>query len=305
MKQGMQHHTAHLRRSVLYVPASNEKALTKSASLACDAVIYDLEDAVGPEEKLEARERLRDFLMGGDRPRCEIVVRINALSSIWGTEDFLAARAVRPNAILLPKVDGPRDVLDVDAALDETDAPRSLKLWAMVETPRAVLNLGAIAELGRNPAARLSCLVAGTNDLAKESGIELTADRRYLSPFLFQLVMAARAGGLSVLDGVSNDFRDLEAFAASCREARSTGFDGKTLIHPAQIQPANTTFAPSPEAIAEAEAIVAAFANPENAGRGVISLDGRMVERLHLEMAQTLLARANAITRKDSRETAS
>ncbi|WP_113153590.1 CoA ester lyase [Nitratireductor sp. OM-1] len=300
----MQHHPARLRRSVLYAPASNEKALLKSTSLACDVVIYDLEDAVGPEEKLAARERLRDFLNGGDRPRCEIVVRINALSSIWGTEDFLAARAMRPDAILLPKVDRPRDILDVDAMLDETDAPRSLKLWAMIETPRGVLNLGPIAELGRDPAARLSCLVAGTNDLAKETGIELTADRRYLSPFLFQLVMAARAGGLSVLDGVSNDFRDLEAFEASCLEARSMGFDGKTLIHPAQIGPANAVFAPSSEAIAEAEAIVTAFADPNNAGRGVISLNGRMVERLHLEMAQTLLARADAIRDKDNRETA-
>ncbi len=301
---GMQHHPAQLRRSVLYVPASNEKALVKSATLGCDAVIYDLEDAVGPEEKLDARERLRDFLNGGDRPRCEVVVRINALSSIWGTEDFLAARAVRPDAILLPKVNGPRDILDADAALDETDAPRSLKLWAMIETPRAVLNLGPIAELGRDPAARLSCLVAGTNDLAKETGVELTEDRRYLAPFLFQLVMAARAGGISVLDGVSNDFRDLDAFGKGCREARSMGFDGKTLIHPAQIAPANSVFAPSSEAIAEAEAIVAAFADPENAGRGVISFNGRMVERLHLEMAQTLLERASAIRLKESGETA-
>ncbi|MCR4268704.1 CoA ester lyase [Nitratireductor sp. ZSWI3] len=294
----MQQPTVQLRRSVLYVPASNEKALRKSASLACDAVIFDLEDAVAPGEKVAARERLRDFLAGKDRPGCEIVVRINALASEWGTEDLLAARAARPDAILLPKVDGPKDVLEADAALDETDAPRALKLWAMVETPRAVLNLGPIAELGRDPAARLTCLVAGTNDLAKDTGIALTPDRRHLAPFLLQMVMACRAGGLTVLDGVSNDFRDLEAFEAACAEARAMGFDGKTLIHPAQIGPANAVFAPSPEAVAEAEAIVAAFAEPENRGRGVISLDGRMVERLHLEMARGLLARARAITER-------
>ncbi|EKF41768.1 HpcH/HpaI aldolase [Nitratireductor indicus C115] len=289
----------HLRRSVLYVPASNEKAMRKCASLACDAVIFDLEDAVAPEEKPAARERLRAFLASEERPRMEVAVRINALSSEWGTEDLLAARAMRPDAILLPKVDGPKDVLEADAALDETDAPRSLALWAMIETPRSILNLGAIAELGRDPAARLSCLVAGTNDLAKDTGIALTPDRRYLAPFLLQMVMAARAGDLCAIDGVSNDFRDLEAFERSCAEARAMGFDGKTLIHPAQIGPANAVFAPSAEALAQAEAVVEAFDRPENRGRGVISLDGRMVERLHLEMARRIIARAHTIREKD------
>ena len=287
-----------LRRSVLYVPASNEKALAKCASLGCDVVVFDLEDAVAPDEKAAARERLRDFLAGDGRPDCEIVVRINALASEWGSEDLLAARAVQPDGILLPKVDGPKDILEVDAALDEMDARRTLKLWAMIETPRAVLNLGPIAELGQNPAARLACLVAGTNDLAKETGISLSPDRRYMTPFLLQMVMAGRAGNLAVLDGVSNDFRDLDAFGRACLEARAMGFDGKTLIHPAQIGPANAAFAPSTEDVAEARAIVAAFALPENRGRGAISLDGRMVERLHLDMAQTLLARARAIEEK-------
>lgn len=289
----------HLRRSVLYVPASNEKAMRKCASLACDAVIFDLEDAVAPEEKPAARERLRAFLASEERPRMEVAVRINALSSEWGTEDLLAARAMRPDAILLPKVDGPKDVLEADAALDETDAPRSLALWAMIETPRSILNLGPIAELGRDPAARLSCLVAGTNDLAKDTGIALTPDRRHLAPFLLQMVMAARAGDLCAIDGVSNDFRDLEAFERSCTEARAMGFDGKTLIHPVQIGPANAVFAPSAEALAEAEAVVEAFDRPENRGRGVISLDGRMVERLHLEMARRIIARAHTIREKD------
>jgi citrate lyase subunit beta/citryl-CoA lyase len=169
----------------------------------------------------------------------------------------------------------------------------------MVETPKAMLNLGAIAELGRDPSARLECFVAGTNDLVKETGVLATADRRYLMPWLMQMVLAARAGGLDILDGVSNDFRDAEAFARECGQARAMGFDGKTLIHPAQIEPANAVFSPSEAEIAEAEAIAKAFAKPENAGRGAISLDGRMVERLHLEQAGRLLARIATMKERD------
>ena len=281
-----------LRRSVLYVPAANNKALAKLPSLDCDVAIIDLEDSVAPERKDEARERLRDFFRQTERGRRELVIRINALSGKWGGEDLLAARACKPDAILLPKVDTPRDVLDANDALDETDAPASLEIWAMVETPKAMLNLGAIAELGRDPSARLCCLVAGTNDLAKETGV---ADRRYLTPWLMQMVLAARAGGLDIIDGVSNDFRDAEAFARECGEARAMGFDGKTLIHPAQIGPANAVFSPSEAEMAEAEAIRDVFAKPENSGKGAISLNGRMVERLHLEQADRVLARAAAI----------
>jgi citrate lyase subunit beta/citryl-CoA lyase len=288
----MQERPSRPRRSVLYVPASNERALAKISALACDAVIVDLEDAVVPDEKSAAREKMRRFFGAVKNDKREFAIRINALSSEWGTEDLLAARACRPDAILLPKVGGPRDVLDADEALDEMDTTRTLALWAMIETPRALLNIGAIAELGRDPAARLACLVAGTNDLAKETGIR---DRRYLSPALTQMVLAARAGGLDVLDGVTNDFRDLEAFSNDCEEARAMGFDGKTLIHPAQIKPANTIFAPWEDEIAESERIVAAFARTENATKGVISIDGRMVERLHLEHAEKLLAKARLI----------
>ena len=284
-----------LRRSALYVPATNEKALAKLSSLDCDVAIIDLEDSVAPERKETARARMREFVSGQDRGRREIVVRINALSSRWGGEDLMAARDCRPDAILLPKVDTPRDVLDANDALDETDAPASLTLWAMVETPKAMLNLGALAELGRDPSARLECFVAGTNDLVKETGVLATPDRRYLMPWLMQMVLAARAGGLDVLDGVSNDFRDPEAFTRECGEARAMGFDGKTLIHPAQIGPANAVFSPSGAEIAEAEEISRAFARPENAGKGAISLDGLMVERLHLEQAGRVLAKADAL----------
>ena len=280
------------RRSVLYVPAGNEKALAKIATLACDAVIVDLEDSIAPQAKAEAREAMRAFVSGRPAGGPEIAVRINPLSSEWGTEDLLAARTAGADAILLPKVEGPRDILETDEALDDTDAPPELALWAMIETPRAVLNLGALAELARDAAARLSCLVAGTNDLVKETGVRATPDRRYLNGWLSQIVLAARAAGIDALDGVGNDFRDLDAFARECAEGRNMGFDGKTLIHPAQVGPANLAFSPDAGEIAEARAIVAAFAAPENAGRGVIQIDGRMVERLHLAQAGRVLARA-------------
>ncbi|MER9391009.1 MULTISPECIES: CoA ester lyase [unclassified Mesorhizobium] len=288
------------RRSVLYAPASNDKALAKIATLACDAVIIDLEDAVAPADKVAARDKLADIF--ASRPvanqhgrRCEMIVRVNALSSEWGTEDLLAAAKFEPDGILLSKVATPRDILEVGDVLDDNFAPDSVKLWAMIETPKAMLNIGAIAELGRDRASRLNCFVAGTNDLVKETGILATPDRRYLVPWLMQMVLAARAGGIDILDGVSNDFRDLDAFARECTEAAAMGFDGKTLIHPAQIETANRAFAPAPEALAEAHAVKEAFALPENAGKGVIALDGRMVERLHLVQAEKLLAKAAAI----------
>ncbi len=283
------------RRSALYVPASNDKALAKIAQLACDAVIIDLEDAVAPADKLAAREKLAGIFANRPKRRCEMIVRVNALSSEWGNDDLLAAAKFEPDGILLSKVATPRDILEVGDVLDDNFAPDGVKLWAMIETPKAMLNIGAIAELGRDPASRLNCFVAGTNDLVKETGIQATPDRRYLVPWLMQMVLAARAGGIDMLDGVSNDFRDLDAFARECTEAAAMGFDGKTLIHLAQIEAANRAFAPAPEALAEARAVKDAFALPENAGKGVIALDGRMVERLHLAQAEKLLAKAAAI----------
>ena len=282
------------RRSVLYVPAVNDKALAKIATLACDAVVIDLEDSVAPGEKISAREKLKAILANRP-PRGEMVVRINALSSEWGMDDLLAAAACEPDGILLPKVDTARDVLEAGDALDDAFAPDAVKLWAMIETPKAMLNIGAIAELGRDSASRLDCFVAGTNDLVKETGVLATPDRRYLVPWLMQMVLAARAGGLDLLDGVYNDFRDVEGFAQECAEAANMGFDGKTLIHPAQIEPANAAFSPAQEAIAEARAIRDAFALVENMDKGVIALDGKMVERLHLAQAEKLLAKVAAI----------
>ena len=283
------------RRAVLYVPASNDKAIAKIPSLACDTVIFDLEDAVAPEAKAAARERLKAWFAARPQHGPECVIRVNPLSGEWGRDDLAAVCASAPDAVLLPKVNTPRDISDFDDALDEAVAPDSLKVWIMVETPKAMLNIGALAELGRDRAARLDCFVAGTNDLVKDTGVLATADRRYIVPWLLQMVLAARAGGLDVLDGVSNDFRDLDAFARECAEGAAMGFDGKTLIHPAQIEPALKAFSPSADAIAEAQAIRLAFARPENAEKGVISIDGKMVERLHLAQAERLLARAGRI----------
>ncbi|MER8572305.1 CoA ester lyase [Mesorhizobium sp. M1338] len=288
------------RRSVLYIPASNDKALAKIAQLSSDAIIIDLEDAVAPADKIAAREKLAGIL--AKRPvvndigrRCEMIVRVNALSSEWGADDLLAMAKCEPDGLLLPKVDTPRDILEVGDVLDDNFAPDAVKLWAMIETPKAMLNIGAIAELGRDPASRLDCFVAGTNDLVKETGVLVTPDRRYLVPWLMQMLLAARAGGIDMLDGVSNDFRDLDAFARECTEAAAMGFDGKSLIHPAQIEAANRAFAPSPGAVAEARSVKEAFELSENAGKGVIALNGRMVERLHLAQAEKLLAKAAAI----------
>ncbi|WP_027059323.1 HpcH/HpaI aldolase/citrate lyase family protein [Mesorhizobium loti] len=283
------------RRSVLYVPASNDKALAKIAQLSCDAIIIDLEDAVAPADKIAAREKLAGIFANRPARRCEMVVRVNALASEWGADDLLAVAKFEPDGILLSKVATPRDILEVGDVLDDNFAPDSVKLWAMIETPKALLNIGAIAELGRDPASRLACFVAGTNDLVKDTGVLATPDRRYLVPWLMQMVLAARAGGLDMLDGVSNDFRDLEAFARECAEGAAMGFDGKTLIHPAQIDAANRAFAPAPAALAEAQLVKDAFSLAENAGKGVISLNGKMVERLHLAQAEKLLAKAAAI----------
>ena len=292
------------RRSLLFVPAANPRALEKSASLAVDTLIFDLEDSVAPEAKAESRERLRTHLAGlASAPgRPEIVVRVNALDTAEGPEDLFMARGAwtkaggRPavDAILLPKVEAPGDLAAVEAVLTSTDAPESLALWAMIETPKGILNAASIAAAG----GRLAALVVGPNDIVAATGVRLSPGRPEIVPWLATIVLAAKAQGLAAIDGVYNDFADAEGFAAECAAGRAMGFDGKTLIHPAQIAAADLAFGPAPDDIARAEAIVAAFARPENLGAGVIRLDGRMVERLHLHAADRLLAQRDAIARK-------
>lgn len=289
-----------LRRSVLYVPADRPRAMTKAETLDCDAIIFDLEDAVAPEQKDAAREALRAHFKAHPSSDKERAIRINALSTPWGTEDFLAARAVLPDAILVPKVDDTRAIAEVADALDETDAPASIALWAMIETSRGVINAASIAESGAE--LRLACFVVGTNDLFKETGLGGADARKHAHPWLMQIVLAARAGGLGVLDGVFNDHTDLAGCTEECRQGAAMGFDGKTLIHPAQIDPANGAFAPDPEAVERARRLVAAFARADNAGKGVISFEGGMAERLHLALAEALIAKAEQIARRHTQE---
>ncbi len=287
------------RRSVLYLPANNARALDKLPGLLCDSVVFDLEDSIAPGAKDEARENLRRFFADGraaDLPAgMETVIRINDLSSPWGGEDLLAARGCKPDAILVPKVEAPDDIAAVEDALDQTDAPAGLRLWAMIETPRGVMNAGQIARMARTDGGRLDCFLTGTNDLLKETGVAALPGRPWLSSWLMQIVLAARAYGLDVLDGVYNDFKDEAGLVRECRDGQAMGFDGKTLIHPAQIVPANQAFGIAPERLADARAVADAFALPDNTGRGVISIDGRMVERLHLEMAERLIEKAARI----------
>ena len=274
------------RRSVLYVPAVNTRALAKLPALGADAVIVDCEDAVAPESKAEARAALATL----PRPRGELVIRVNGPATEWFADDMAAAIGARPDAILVPKVDHPADLRAAVDGFAELDEPP--RLWAMIETPKAILNIREIAEFCANPGNRTDCFVLGTNDLAKDLGLRGPA-RRILRPTLLQVLIAARAAGLDLIDGVYNDFSDAAGFAAECADGAALGFDGKSLIHPTQIEAANAAFSPTAAEAALARAVAAAFALPENAGRGVIALGGKMIERLHLAQAERLLARAS------------
>ncbi|ANK87740.1 MULTISPECIES: HpcH/HpaI aldolase/citrate lyase family protein [unclassified Rhizobium] len=296
MKQTTPLRSSSLRRSVLSVPAINLRALEKSRSLDCDAVIFDLEDSVAPENKGQARENLRAFFAGPPLAGKERIIRINSLSSAFGAADLDLVKALLPNAVLLPKVDGPQDVTDIGDLLADADAPEELRIWAMIETPRGVLNVRAIAEAGCIPGARLDCVVVGLNDLRKETGVLPQPGRSFLVPWLMQVILAVKASGLDALDSVFNDFRDGEGFDVECGQGRAMGFAGKMLIHPAQIAAANRHFGPSAEEIAEAQAIISAFADPAARGLNVINANGRMIERLHLVQAEALVHKARLIS---------
>jgi citrate lyase subunit beta/citryl-CoA lyase len=272
------------------MPGSNARALEKARTLPADALILDLEDAVAPEAKTLARDKVCAAVREGFGKR-EVIVRINALDSAWGDDDLLAVAAAGPDGILLPKVSSARDIHRVEQHLAYTQQLRRIALWAMIETATGVLNLAAIAGAD----GQLAGLVLGSNDLIKEMGGRHTKDRANLLFALGHIVLAARAHGLAVIDGVHNDISDAEGFAFACDQAKSFGFDGKTLIHPSQIEPCNIAFAPSPADIAAAEKIVAAFARPENLGKGAIAVDGHMVERLHETAARKILALAQVI----------
>jgi len=286
------------RRSVLYMPGSNAKALAKASTLPADALILDLEDSVALDQKIAAREQVVRAVRAGGFGGREVVIRINGPHTPWGEDDLAAAVAAQPNAILLPKVDGPGAIMVAARALREAEVPEGTRIWAMMETPNAILNAGSIASVAADPSSRLSVMVMGLNDLAKETRARLTPGRPTMTAWLASCVVAARAHGVDILDGVYNDIKDLDGFRLECLQGRDMGLDGKTLIHPSQIDICNEVFAPTPAEVESAAAIIEAFALPENAGKGVIQLNGRMVELLHADMARRTLAIAEAIAER-------
>lgn len=283
------------RRSALYVPGSNQRALEKARTIPADVLILDLEDAVAPDLKNRARDAVAEIAVDLLQGRREIVVRINALDTPWVARDLTAMAAIQPDAVLVPKVSRTEDIGRVRSALAAADAPRDLRIWAMIETPAAVLNAADIAAIAAMPKPPLTCFVLGTNDLAAELGASIQPGREALIPHVAHVLAAARAHGLAVLDGTFNDINDDDGCRAECEQCKALGLDGKTLIHPVQVPIANRAIAPSRREIAWARKVVDAFSAPENARHDVIRVAGRMVERLHERSARRTLEMAAAI----------
>jgi len=283
------------RRSALYMPGSNARALEKAREIAADVLILDLEDAVAPDAKATAREQVCAAVKAGGYGRRELVIRVNGTGTPWFAEDLAAAAEAKPQAILIPKVSGPETLHQVGNQLNGLWADPSIAVWAMIETPLAILDVERIARAARDPVTRLACFVMGTNDLAKETRARFVPGRAPMLPWLTSALLAARAHGIDILDGVYNDIKDEDGFLAECEQGRDLGFDGRTLIHPSQVAVANAVFAPAEAELTKARAVIAAFDLPENAGKGAIQLDGRMVELLHAEMARRTVALAEAI----------
>jgi citrate lyase subunit beta/citryl-CoA lyase len=279
------------RRSVLYMPGANERALEKAKTIPADALILDLEDAVAPDAKADARKRVAAAAASGAYGYRELTIRVNGPGTRWHADDLRAAAEAGPDAVVVPKVDSAQTLTDVERALESAGAPDSIAIWAMIETPRAMLDARHIAAASE----RLTVLVMGTNDLAKELHAEHVPGRAPLLTGLSLALLAARETGKAILDGVYNDVKDLEGFEAECVQGRQFGFDGKTLIHPAQIEPCNRVFAPSDEQIERSRRIIAAFEEAAREGRGVVTVDGRMIENLHVEEARRILALAETV----------
>jgi citrate lyase subunit beta/citryl-CoA lyase len=276
------------RRSVLYMPSSNERALEKAKTIACDGLILDLEDAVAPDAKPAAREAACAAVRSGEYGNRELTIRINGADTEWHDEDMAAACAAGPDAIVVPKVNSAAAVRTLVAAMEDNGAPEHTTLWAMVETPYAMLHAEEIA----GASDRLTVLVMGTNDLAKELYAEHVPGRQPLLTGLSLALLAARATGKVIIDGVYNDVKNEDGFLAECRQGREMGFDGKTLIHPGQVEGANAAFAPSEQAVEDARGLIEAF---ESSTGGVVTFNGRMVENLHVESAKRTLSIAAAI----------
>ncbi len=279
------------RRSVLYMPGANERALEKAKGLPADAIILDLEDAVAPDAKGEARDRVCAAVASGEYGSRELTIRVNGLDTAWHADDIRAAAEAGPAAVVVPKVSSVAEVATVEKGLEAAGAPDHTAIWAMVETPAAMLHAEEIAAASD----RLTVLVMGTNDLAKELHAEHVPGRQPLLAGLGLCLLAARATGKVILDGVYNDISDAEGFEAECVQGRQLGFDGKTLIHPSQLEPANRVWAPAPEAVEDARALIATFEAGVAEGKGVVTHNGRMIENMHVENAHRLIALADAI----------
>ena len=277
------------RRSVLYMPSSNARALEKAKTLPVDALILDLEDAVGPDDKPAAREAACAAVASGEYGDRELTIRINGIGTQWHDEDLAAASQAGPAGIVVPKVNSAEEVRSLVAAIEAAGAPEHTKLWAMIETPAAIFDVREIAQASD----RLAVLVMGTNDLVKELQADHVPGRGPLQTALSLALLAARESGIAILDGVYNNVKDPEGFAAECAQGRDMGFDGKTLIHPGQVEVCNSTFAPSEAAVEEAKGVLQAW--EDGAGKGVVTYNGKMIENLHVDIARRVLATHEAI----------
>jgi citrate lyase subunit beta/citryl-CoA lyase len=284
------------RRSVLYMPGSNTRALEKAKILPADGVILDLEDAVAPDAKGTARNQVVEAVKAGGFGAREVFIRVNGIDTPWHADDLVAATHAAPDVILVPTVSHPDTLEMVGRRLLDMHIDQKTRIWAMVETPLAIFNILAIAAKARDSESRLAGFIMGTNDLAKDTRARIVSGRAPMLPWLTTCIAAARIHGIDILDGVYNDLGNADGFAKECQQAVDLGFDGKTLIHPNQIEPCNTAFSPSEDDIAQARKMIAAFDRPENKDKGVVSIDGRMVERMHAEMARRTVMIADAIT---------
>ncbi|HUN98643.1 MAG TPA: CoA ester lyase [Bradyrhizobium sp.] len=283
------------RRSLLFMPGSNARALEKARNLSTDVIILDLEDSVAADAKPLAREQIANAIAAKGFGKREIWIRTNGIETPWWRDDVAMAGQARPDGILVPKVSSVDDLNAIGEHLDAVDGAGSIKVWAMIETARAVLHADALAGASRDPRTRLAGFVFGPNDISRETRIRMLPGRTAMIPMITHCILATRAHGLEILDGPYSDFSNVDGFAQECSQARDLGFDGKTLIHPGQIAACNAIFTPPEEEIAYARKVIAAFAQPENASRGAINVDGQMVERLHADMARRTIAIADAI----------
>jgi citrate lyase subunit beta / citryl-CoA lyase len=286
------------RRSVLYMPGSNARAIEKARTLPADAVILDLEDSVAPDAKASARQQVVHAVKAGGFGAREVIVRVNGLDTPWHVDDVTAAAHAAPDAILVPKISTPQQLEALGQRLLDMRADLRTRIWAMIETPIAIFSILALAKEADDSESRLDAFVMGTNDLAKDTRARIVPGRGPMVPWLMQCIAAVRIYGVDIIDGVYNDLGNAEGFARECGEARDMGFDGKTLIHPNQIEACNAAFSPSADDVAQAQKIIAAFDLPENKNKGVVAIDGRMVERLHAEMARRTVAIAQAIAQR-------